>query len=163
VWHVDEGKFDNTGLDGLSVAIAAHRLKNAAWKDEGSGSFMYVDEGASDAQKAALVQIFSAKVGGVPPLLARIVSRLQGVKSAPIEYIAEGNKRLARIPGTVELEIEAMTGQDGNEVTLNNLPNWFQHSAVLAKSKRLMYHDQGLSWEISEKNGMFSPFSYVGY
>jgi hypothetical protein len=31
---------------------------------------------------------------------------------------------------------------------------------VVARSKQLSYHDHGLDWELSEKNGFFSPFAY---
>jgi len=33
---------------------------------------------------------------------------------------------------------------------------------VVAKSKRLSYHDHGFDWEFSEKNGFYSPFSFAG-
>jgi hypothetical protein len=34
------------------------------------------------------------------------------------------------------------------------------HPAVVGRSKQLSYHDHGLDWELSEKNGFFSPFAY---
>jgi len=159
-WHIDNGKFDDIRLDGLSVALAAHRLRMASWKDEGSGCLLYVDERATQDQKVALTKIFSGQVGGVPVLLTRVVGRLLGVGSAPIEYKAEGKKRSLRIPEVIDLEIEALPGQDGTEITLSNLPNTFHRSMVLAKSQRLSYHDHGLHWEVSEKNGCYSPFAY---
>ena len=33
--------------------------------------------------------------------------------------------------------------------------------ARVAKSKSLRYTDHGMSWELSEKNGFFSPFKYA--
>jgi len=32
----------------------------------------------------------------------------------------------------------------------------------VAKSKKLRYKDYGLEWEISGKNGFYSPFTYQG-
>lgn len=159
-WHIDNGKFDDIKLDGLSVALAAHRLRDASWKDEGSGCLMYVDGKATQDQKAALTKIFSAQAGGVPVLLTRFVGRLLGTGSAAIEYKAEGKKRSLRIPGVVDVEIEALPGRDGTEIHLSNLPNGLHPSMVVAKSKRLSYHDQGLHWEVSEKTGFYSPFAY---
>ena len=86
-WHIDNGKFDDIRLDGLSVALAAHRLRMASWKDEGSGCLLYVDERATQDQKAALTKIFSAKLGFV--LLTRVVGRLLN-GSAAIEYKRRG-------------------------------------------------------------------------
>jgi hypothetical protein len=34
--------------------------------------------------------------------------------------------------------------------------------AVVAKSKFVSYHDHGYQWEISDKNGFYSPFAYEG-
>ena len=61
-----------------------------------------------------------------------------------------------------EAEIEAIEGQGGAEVTISNHPLCVApgYPAVAAKSKRLSYKDHGLEWELSEKNGFFSPFSY---
>jgi len=33
---------------------------------------------------------------------------------------------------------------------------------IVAKSKRLSYHDHGFSWDMSEKNGFYSPFAFKG-
>jgi len=159
-WHIDNGKFDDIKVDGLNVALAAHRLRTASWKDEGSGCLLYVDERATQDQKAALTRIFSGQAGGVPAVVTRVVGRLLGVGSAAIEYKVEEKKRSLRIPGVLDVEIEALPGQDGTEITLTNLPNGIHRSVVQAKSKRLSYHDQGLHWEISEKTGFYSPFAY---
>jgi hypothetical protein len=32
--------------------------------------------------------------------------------------------------------------------------------AVVAKSKQMKFNDYGLKWEVSNKNGFFSPFAY---
>jgi len=32
--------------------------------------------------------------------------------------------------------------------------------AVVAKSKQMRLSDYGLKWEVSNKNGFFSPFAY---
>ena len=35
-----------------------------------------------------------------------------------------------------------------------------EQRAVVAKSKRLVLHDQGMNWNVSDKNGFYSPFSF---
>ena len=61
-------------------------------------------------------------------------------------------------------EIEALEGQGGAEITVENHPLCIApgYPAVTAKSKKLSYQDHGLNWDISEKNGFFSPFAYQG-
>jgi hypothetical protein len=81
-----------------------------------------------------------------------------------IDYQANGKRRTIQIGDVAEAEIEAIEGQGGAEVTVNNHPLCIApgYPAVTAKSKKLSYQDHGLQWEISEKNGFFSPFSYQG-
>jgi hypothetical protein len=33
---------------------------------------------------------------------------------------------------------------------------------VVARSSRLDYRDHGMNWELSNRNGFFSPFTYQG-
>ncbi len=81
-----------------------------------------------------------------------------------MHFEAQGKRRSLRIPKLAEMQIEAIEGQDGKDVTLENVPLTVVpgQKAVVAKSKRLSLHDHGLEWEFSEKNGYYSPFSYAG-
>jgi hypothetical protein len=60
------------------------------------------------------------------------------------------------------MEIEGVPGQDGGDVTISNHPFTAvpEVPAVVAKSKQLKFSDHGLNWEVSNKNGFFSPFLY---
>ena len=67
-----------------------------------------------------------------------------------------------RIPNITEVEIEALQGQGGELVTINNHP--FTpvpgEPAVVSTSKRTNVSDHGISLNISDKNGFYSPFAY---
>jgi hypothetical protein len=124
---------------------------------------LYLDESASRDQKEGLAQIFSGQAGGHPAALAPLIEEVLGVKSAAIEYKAEGKCRSLKIPDVADVEIEAVAGQGGEGVvTIDNPPLCIApgHSAVAAKSKRLRYHDHGQQLELSGKNGFYSPFTY---
>jgi len=62
------------------------------------------------------------------------------------------------------MEIEGLQGQGGKDVTLERVPFTAvpNQTTVVAKSKRLSLHDHGWNWEVSEKNGFYSPFSFTG-
>lgn len=159
-WHIDKGAFGKVTLDGFNVAMAAFspgHMMQTKWQVA-----LYLDEKASDAQKNALAQIFGGQVGGVPGVLASFIGQVLGVSSKKLVYQANGRKRSLEIEGVAMSEIEAIEGQGGAEVTLNNVP--FSavpgYPAVQSKSKRVSYQDHGLSWEISGKNGFYSPFMY---
>lgn len=159
-WHVDKGSYGNVALDGLNVALAAYApgpMTQVKWKVA-----LYVDQRASDPQRDGLVKIFSGQAGGPPGAIAALVGEVLGVKPVAIEFRAEGRRRSLRIDGVGEAEIEALTGQGGQDVTLQNHPFTAVPGfpAVVARSKRASYHDHGLSLEVTGKNGFYSPFAY---
>jgi hypothetical protein len=57
-----------------------------------------------------------------------------------------------------------MAGQGGELVTIGNHPLCVApgFEAVAARSDHLRYTDHGYQWELSEKNGFYSPFAYEG-
>ena len=159
-WHIEQGRFGEVGLDGLNVAMAVYspgHMLQVKWQ-----AALYLDEKASDAQKNALTQIFGGQAGGHPAVLASFVGQVLGVSSKKLDYKANGKKRSLEIAGVSMAEIEAIDGQGGAEVTLNNVPLTVVPGfpAVQSKSKQLSYHDYGMNWDISGKNGFYSSFAY---
>jgi hypothetical protein len=63
-----------------------------------------------------------------------------------------------------DMEIEGVAGQGGGDVTLSGPPFCISPGfpSVVARSKRLSYRDYGSVWEVTEKNGFYSPFEYQG-
>ncbi len=159
-WHIEQGRFDELVLDGLNVALAAYApgpMTQVKWKVA-----LYLDQRATEAQRDALAKIFSGQVGGPPSALTPLIGEVLGVKPAPIEFRAEGKRRSVRIGGVGEAEIEAISGQGGKDVILENhpltpVPGF---AAVVARSTRASYRDHGLTLEVSGKNGFYSPFEY---
>jgi hypothetical protein len=161
-WHIDRGKYGDTSLDGLNVALAAyspgHMLK-VKWDVA-----LYLDEKATAKQREALTSIYAGKVGGEPAALVPFIGKVLGVKPVRIEYNSKGKERNMRIPGIADMEVAAMEGAGGNEIVLEKIPFTAvpNQRTVVAKSKKLSYHDHGMDWNVSEKNGFYSPFAYKG-
>lgn len=161
-WHIDKGKYDDTSLDGLNVALAiyspGHMLK-VKWDVA-----LYLDEKAAPKQREALTSIYAGKAGGEPAALVPFINKVLGVKSAHIEFNLKGKERSMKIPGVAEMAVAALEGAGGKEVLLENIPFTAvpnQHT-VVAKSKKLSFHDHGMNWNVSDKNAYYSPFSYKG-
>jgi hypothetical protein len=159
-WHVDNGQFNGVALNDLNVALAVHTPGNMIQGDWQAA--LYLDDRATAGQKDALLRIFTGQAGGHPAMLVSFVTQFLGAKSVPMEYQADGKRRSLRIPGVAEAEIEALSGQDGAEATISGHPLCIApgHPAVVAKSKRLSYRDYDFHWEISDRNGFYSPFTY---
>jgi len=161
-WHIEKGRAGVETLDGLNVALAVDspgHMTQVKWDVA-----LYVDEKSTRAQRDALTRIFAGQAGGEPAALGPLVGKVLGVKPVRIEYETRGKQRKLRIPRVAEMEIEAIEGQGGKEVTLENVPLTAvpNQKAVVARSKKLSYHDHGLNWEFTNKNGFYSPFSYRG-
>ena len=161
-WHIDKGSFEKVALDGLNVALAVHspgHMAQVKWEVA-----VYLDDRASDAQKDALTKIFAGQAGGHPARLASHVGKILGVASVPMQYAAAGKQRSLKIPNRVEASIEAIEGQGGAEITIENHPLCIApgEPAVAARSTKLSYRDHGMSWEVSGRNGFYSPFQYAG-
>ncbi len=159
-WHISRGKFDDSALDGLNVALAVHApgtMVTTKWK-----AAVYVDDQASDAQQGALLKIFSGQAGGHPAVLASFVGEMLGVKSTPMHYQGEGKTRRLSIPGVAEAEIEALEGQNGQPITIANHPLCIApgEPATVARSRQFRFTDYGLDWQLSGRNGFMSDFAY---
>lgn len=159
-WHIDQGTFADTRLNGLNAALFAYtpgHMLHTKWKVA-----LYVDEKADAKQQDALTKIFSGASGGHLAALAPLIGEVLGVKQTAIEYRTDGKQRSLTIPQVAQMEIEALAGQGGGDVTLSNVPFTVvpDYPAVVCQSKRLSFHDHGFDVEISKKNGFYSPFSY---
>ena len=159
-WHIEKGSFGEIALDGFNAMLAAYapgHMLEGKWQVA-----LYLDQRANAQQQDALGKIFSGQAGGHLAALTPLISEVLGVRSAAIEYTAQGRERSLRIPGVAAFEIEALAGADGAEVTISNHPFTAVpgYPAVVAKSKSAKYADYGLTLEVSGKNGFYSPFSY---
>jgi hypothetical protein len=160
-WHIDEGEFEGTRLDGLNVALAVHspgHMAQVEWK-----AALYFDDRASEAQSRALAAIFSGQAGGHPSRLAGHIGEVLGAGPASIEFETAGKKTSMTIAGVADVAIAAVAGQGDAEITVDNHPLAIApgFAAVLARSEHLTYNDHGMNWDLAEKNGFYSPFEYA--
>ena len=147
-------------LDGLNVAMAVHAPGNMVetkWKVAA-----YFDDKASAAQNDALHAIFGGKAGGHPEMLASFIGELVGAKNVPMRYEADGKHASLTIPGIADAAIEAMEGQGGQPITIDNHPLCIapDEPATVAKSKHFTFADYGMDWKLSGRNGFLSNFAY---
>ena len=162
-WHVAKGHFGETKLDGLNVVgvfhAPGHMVQGPKWSVA-----LYLDSNAKPDQAEALGKIFGGQAGGHPAVLGKFIGEVKGVKSLPIHFEAKGRNRKVRIPNVLDVEIEAVEGGDpGKEIKISNNPLGVVpgEPMVVARSKKLSYHDHGMDLELSGKNGFYSPFAYA--
>jgi len=161
-WHVDEGRYGDVVLDGLNVALAAYspgHMLETPWQVA-----LYLDENADEEQQRALTMIFGGQAGGHMATLGQFIGEVLGIRPAAISYEQNGRRRHLRINGVAEVAIEGIGGQGEADVTISNQPVAVSpgHPTVAAKSEKLTYRDYGFDWSLSEKHGLYSPFTYQG-
>jgi hypothetical protein len=159
-WHIDAGKYGETDLGGLNVALAVDSpgaMHEVPWKVA-----LYLDARASEAQKQSLLMIFSGQSGGHPARLGAHIGEVLGVASVPIEFHQDGKHRSLKVGNVAEVDIVALEGAGGAEVTISGHPLCIApgYPAVVAKSRALRYEDHGYRWILSVRNGLYSPFTY---
>lgn len=160
-WRIDAGRFGDTSLDGLNVAVALNspgHMAEGNWK-----VVLYLDAAADDRQREALTQIFSGQAGGHPALLASFIGEVLGVEQTPIRFSGTGRERRISIGGQGEAVIEAIEGQGGALVTIGSHPMAVApgHPLVVAKSKTLRHQGHGLDFELGDRVAYYSAFSYA--
>ena len=159
-WHIDKGNFGSVALDGLNVSLAVHSpgiMHEVKWK-----AALYVDDKASEPQKNALIQIFAGQAGGHPARLCAHVGEVLGVASVNIAFRKDGKRRSLHVGEVGEAEIEGIGGATEADVTVSNHPLCIApgYPAAVARSKSLRYRDHGYQWTLSDRNGLYSPFTY---
>jgi hypothetical protein len=148
-WHIAKGKFEDTILDGLNVAMAIHspgHMQKVKWK-----AAVYLDSNANNSQTHALDQIYGGRY-------KEFIGEVLGTRSVPIDYVVSGKKRSLSVSTIAALEIEDVVGPNGAVSSIHNAP-FYDSVAYVAKSKRFTYSDYGMHWEISDRNGFHHPFS----
>lgn len=159
-WHIKEGRFGDTQLDGLNVALAVHApgtMVQTKWK-----VVAYFDDRATQAQNDALHQIFGGKAGGHPAVLASFIGEIVGAKNVPMRFEGTGKSASLTIPGIADAAIETLAGQGGEPITIANHPLAVAPGvpATVARSKHLRFSDFGMDWTLSGRNGFLSDFTY---
>jgi hypothetical protein len=162
-WHIQDGSYDNINVGELNVVGVFHTpgnmLTGPKWKVA-----LYIDERATKEQSDSLTKIFSGQAGGFFAVVAtNFVGEVLGVKSAPIEFGIDGRRRWLHIKDSMELEIEGVTGADGNQESRLVNPAFSVvpgSDLVIARSTKYRYDDHGMKWDNSGRNGFYCKFRY---
>jgi hypothetical protein len=165
-YHVRQGRFGRTRLDGLDVIYAV------AWPKaihQGGGTMrLYVSESALPEQRDALVRIFSGRAKGSGPfeLFAGTMAEMQEPVFTPIEFRADGRQSGFRIPGVCEVSLTPHTNPVSGEVqdVRLNLPKGFIfRSAQAARTLVMKLFGMGtLSFDHSGRNAFYARLEFTG-
>ena len=165
-YHIRQGRFGRTRLDGLDVIYAA------AWPKaihQGQGTMrLYASESASPEQRDALVRIFSGRAKGNGPfaLFADTMADVQEPVFTAIEFKPDGRRSTFRVPNVCEVALAPFTNPVSGEVqdVRLSLPKGFIfRSAQAARTLVMRILGTGaLSFDHSGRNAFYSRLEFAG-
>src|SRR3990170_3454427 len=94
-YQIDRGSADGVDVAGRVLALAAHvpgNILKGNWK-----VVVYVDDGASEQQLQALVDVWTGELGGPVADLAQLIGEVVAVERAPITFTVEEGQGTLRI------------------------------------------------------------------
>jgi hypothetical protein len=160
-FHLDEGTFGDTPLDGLNVAMIA---RTPGPMIEGNWAVaLYVDERADERQQEALQAIFAGAAGGVMGGFAPLIGEVLGIKAAPITYRREGKRRSVEIPDTMQIAVRPVPSVMGeeHEIVASNAHPFAPQGVVMAIGEDgSTWSDYGLRWDNSGRNGHYAAINW---
>jgi hypothetical protein len=163
-YHFDTGTIDGLDVAGRTVAGVAHIPGNVL-----NGNFrmaLYIDADASDAQFAALVDLYSGKLGGPVADLAKLVGEVVSVERAPIRFDVSEGRGTMTIGDVSHAELEPYRGPDGSTTTLANTIFSTVPGAPVFVGRATRYRSRhaalGHDLDISGHNALQSTFVFDG-
>ena len=161
IWHIDEGSFGETRLDGLSFAVLADWP--GAIHEGGGRAICLYDELADEAQREALEALASGDHGGPWGVFINTYE-LEDARPAPFDLHLDGLATKIRIGSSVELQLSPIK----NPVTDAEVhPGAVLPEGLLCKemsfgASRTFKVDDRLAYDHSRKYTAIAPFDYTG-
>jgi len=116
-YHIDSGSVNGTDVSGRTLALLVHIPGNVLkgnWK-----AAVFVDDGASDEQHQAIIDVWTGKLGGPVADVAQLIGEVVAVERVPISYTIVEGKGAIRIGSVAEAEMAPYIGPSGEATTLN--------------------------------------------
>lgn len=135
VWNIDQGNWNGVSLDGLTVVAVVSAKSNLAIDTQTRQSALYIDADATAEQRAALINLITAKRRAV-------VGEIVRTKIVPVGFSKEGVEYKVHIEEVLYL---AATGYPCQYCTQPH-QIWYKplekvDNAVVGKSKAYRYKD----------------------
>jgi hypothetical protein len=103
-WHVDEGRYSETALDGLNFTVA---VKWPGAIHEGNGeALILLDERADETQRHTIERLVSGDIGGPWGVLAWTWPTIHGPTPVAYELQLDGISSRVKAGGVLELKLE---------------------------------------------------------
>jgi hypothetical protein len=117
-YRIDQGTIEGLDVAGRTLALSVHIPGNVLagnWQ-----AIVYVDDGATDEQQAALLKVFTGQLGGAIADFAALIGEVIAVERVPITFAVEEGQGTLTIGAIVEAALAPFQGATGTSTTLND-------------------------------------------
>ena len=162
-WRIDAGQIGDVDVaDRRVVSVSFH----AGHRDNGGQDvYVFVDDGASDDQFAALLRTFTGANGGPLAELQRLMGSLSNAGRTPIELSTEGDHLSVTVGRVLSGDASVMRGADGavTELRSGRLSTVLGPRAEVGRSSnfRIALGGQSASIEVAGRAAMRGDFHYA--
>jgi hypothetical protein len=165
LFSIREGNYGDTKLDGIDVIVVQSWPKAI---HEGNGTLqLYISKHATEAQRSAVIDIFSGKAKGDAPfaLFAPTFKYVLDPQYTDINKTIDGKKSSFSIPGVMDVQVESfknpVTGDE--QETEIHLPKGLTWKVVqAAKTKLMRISTSHFNFDDSGQNAFVSVVEYRG-
>jgi len=162
VWKVEKGTVDGTDVGGRTIAALCHipgNILKGNWNVR-----IYLDAGASAAQKDALLNVWSGKLGGPIADLAKLIATIDSVEQVPIAFNVKGADGEIKIGSAVSASLEAFRGANGEPTAMHDtifttIPG---SPAYVGKASSYKASAPGFSVDLKGHNAVSGSFRFIG-
>lgn len=161
-WHIDRGRIGDVDVAGTTVAAVAHIPGNILagnWR-----AALFIDDGATQAQEAALLAVYTGQAGGPVAELAALVGEVVSVARAPIRFTVEEGRGELAIGGDYYAELEPYRGPTGGLTTLSDTVFSTVPGAPVFVGKAAHYRSTnptlGIELDLRNHNALQSTFVF---
>lgn len=159
IFHIHKGIYGNCDLSGQTVI----GITDLTAGPEENWLVFYVDEGASDEQKAALLSIFQEHVFG----FANVPPERTIVKYLPIHIESSQWRKKATAAGHLTLDVEILHGkgdpQKPTQIINKNFSIWakeFDLTLDMGKAIIHRFHEGNQKWNYDGRSGFATTFHF---
>ena len=160
-FHIDSGNIEGTDVGGCDFAVIAQTPKmmmDGNWKVG-----VFVGDGASADQTAAIGKVVSGELGGPMAMVAPLIGEFLGIESAPIEIVEKDGTHAVKVGGGVDLEVQEHKAPDFPEPTrLTGVMHPANTTLTVAPATRAQIAGFGITFEGAGTSGFAAPISWSG-
>ncbi len=162
-YRIEKGTIRGIDVAGVPFVIVARipgNILKGNWK-----VVVYMGDKATAAQKQAILDAWTGKLGGPLADLAQLIGEVLGVHDAPVDFRAEKGKGTLKVAQRVEAEMAPYTDANGNPTTLTNtifstIPG---SPAYVGKAPyhRVNVPEHGMQWSFENRNAILGAFRFA--